>query len=326
MKITSKSLFVLIIILPTFFLSSCKSAIWKQKTVAKEAEKPLNGPHAPSSLEMVLLKGSCFRMGNFIKFMASDALPVHKVCLDDFYIGKYEVTVGSYRKFVDETSYVTEVEIEGKGMVLNATGDNWEEREGISWRNPGFEQNENHPVVMVSWNDAMAYIKWLNEKSGLKYRLPTEAEWEFAAREGGKFIEYAWGNEQPDGNVAGDEYKNHFPNRSWPVWKGYDDSFVFTAPVGSFKSNMFDLYDMSGNVWEWCADWYNLEYYASSPVDNPKGPVKGTHRVFRGGSWYSKPSSLRTGLRDAGTPNEKDFYIGFRLSRSPEEEAANAKQ
>ncbi len=321
MRTISKSLFLLSLILLTSSSWYYENNFWPQKAAAKEVKKPLH-----PLPDMAFVKGACFKMGNFFETGNSDELPFHDVCLDNFFIAKYEVTIGDFRRFVDATAYVTEVEKEGKGWILNKTGDNWEEQEGISWRNPGFDQEENHPVTMVSWNDAMAYINWLNKERGMKYRLPTEAEWEFAARDGGKFIEYSWGNEWPDGNIAGDESWNHFPKRPWPVWEDYDDSYVYTSPRGSFKPNSFGLYDMTGNVWEWCADWYKGDYYEKSPRKNPKGPVTGTHRARRGGSWFSSPKSIRTTLRDSGTPNEMDFYLGFRLARSAEAEVKNATQ
>ncbi len=316
-----KSALLLTLILLAFFIWYYNNALFKQETTVNVIEETLSQPEKgklipPSPHDMALIKGGCFKMGNFFENGGSDELPVHEVCVDDFYIGKHEVTVGAFREFFEEIDYITDAERDEKGWVLNETGDSWEEQEGINWRNPGFEQDDRHPVTMVSWNDAVAYISWLNKKSGKTYRLPSEAEWEFAARDGGKLIEYSWGNEWPDGNIAGDELGNHFPRRPWPVWEDYDDSFVFTSPVGSFKPNSFGLYDMSGNVWEWCADWYDGDYYANSPINNPEGPIAGTHRVRRGGSWFSVPQNLRTGIRDTGTPDERDFYLGFRLARN----------
>lgn len=311
------------------FLISSAIFLWheinlftKQEAQAETKEKQLKKiknikPVAPSPQKMAFVKGGCFPMGDIFENGSSDELPVHEVCLDDFYIGKYEVTVGDFRKFVDATSYVTDAEKYGKGWALNSTGDNWEELKGINWRNPGFAQDVRHPVVMVSWKDAMEYIEWLSNKAGKKYRLPTEAEWEFAARDGGKLIEYAWGNIWPNANIAGDELQRHFPERRWPVWEDYEDGYVFTAPAGSFAPNSLGLYDMSGNVWEWCADRYSANYYDNSPHKNPKGTENATHRVRRGGSWFSVPLSVRTSIRDSGTPDERDFYLGFRVARSP---------
>lgn len=292
------------------------SFLWlAENAYAEEPEKVK--PKTPLPKSMVLIKGSCFNMGDAFENGHSDERPIHKVCLDDFYMGKYEVTVSAFRKFVKSAGYLTETEKKGKGWTLNSTGDSWEKRSGISWKNPGFKQGDKHPVVLVSWNDAMAYICWLNKVSGKKYRLPTEAEWEYAARDGGKLIEYAWGNKWPDGNIAGDELKKKFSKRPWPIWEDYDDSYVFTAPVGSFAPNNFGLYDMAGNVWEWNSDWYIGNYYVQTPSNNPKGPKTGTHRVRRGGSWFSMPLSVRTSVRDCGTPDERDSYLGFRLAMTP---------
>lgn len=311
MQTNNKPTLLLSSLLISFFLLNCNSS---------ESPVPIADTPAQNAFpvpEMAFVRGGCFQMGDFFETGSSDELPVHEICLDDFYIGKHEVTVGEFSEFVEETAYITEIEKEGEGWALNATGDNWEQRSGISWRNPGFEQDDAHPVTMVSWDEAMVYINWLGNKTGEKYRLPTEAEWEFAARDGGKLIEYAWGNEWPDGNIAGDETFNYFSKRPWPVWEDYNDSFVYTSPVGSFKPNSIGIYDMSGNVWEWCADWYEGDYYSVSPRNNPKGPEKGTHKVRRGGSWFSVPLSVRVGIRDSGTPDEWDFYLGFRLAKSP---------
>ncbi len=257
-------------------------------------------------------------MGDLFGNGSSDEVPMHEVCIDDFYIGKYEVTVGEFRKFVGETGYKTDAEKAGKSWVLNSEGTNWEERKGINWTNPGYKQGENHPVVMVSWNDAMRYVQWLNKRIGMNYyRLPSEAEWEYVARDGGRLIDYSWGNKWPEGNIGGDELKKYFSSRPWPVWEDYDDSHVFTSPVGSYSPNALGVYDMSGNVWEWNADWYRGAYYSESPRKNPKGPEKGTHKVRRGGSWFSMPKSVRTTIRDSGVPKECDFYLGFRLAATP---------
>lgn len=180
-----------------------------------------------------------------------------------------------------------------------------------NWRDPGFSQTEDHPVVGVSYNDVIEYIKWLNRQSNKQYRLPTEAEWEYAARSGGKRYKYSWGNGSPSGNIADETAKAQFP--SWTVWAGYYDGYVFTAPVGKFAKNELGLYDMTGNVWEWCQDWYDKDYYSRRVRDNPKGPDSGQYRVLRGGSWSDTAGDGRASYRFRGEPMGRSYDVGFRL-------------
>ncbi|MBF0530680.1 MAG: formylglycine-generating enzyme family protein, partial [Deltaproteobacteria bacterium] len=205
---------------------------------------------------------------------------------------------------------------ETEGWAFTWNGAKWEKLSGIYWDNPGFSQTDSHPVTCVSWNDAREFITWLNrvEPQG-RYRLPTEAEWEYAAR-GGTATSRHWGDE-PDqaylyGNVADQAAK-----RTFPQIHGHecDDGYVFTAPVGSFAPNQFGLYDMIGNVWEWCQD-YHAEF-SSSPVADPMGPSSGSYRVFRGGSWTSMPSDARSAARVGSEPDNRNNYLGFRLARTP---------
>ena len=207
-----------------------------------------------------------------------------------FYLGTYHVTRGQFRQFVTDTGYKTDAE---KGEKPGAWGWNPDKKEfgfneKYSWRNAGFEQTDEHPVVNVSWNDAVEFCKWLSKKEGKTYRLPTEAEWEYACRAGTTTRYYS--GDDPEtlakvGNVADAAAKAKFPD--WKYTIKANDGYVFTAPVGKFKPNAFGLYDMHGNAWQWCADWYGAEYYATSPADDPTGPDSGYGRVLRGGSWAS---------------------------------------
>jgi hypothetical protein len=171
--------------------------------------------------------------------------PVHEVCVDDFYLGKAEVTVGQFEKFVSATGYQTEAEREGSVFALTYRG--WARVTDRNWRNPGFSQTDRHPVVCVSWNDARAFLDWLSKKTGKAVRLPTEAEWEYAARCGGKNYKYGGSNAGPTGNIADEALRRAYQVTFW--WEGYDDGFVYTSPVGSFSPNELGLYDMTGNVW-----------------------------------------------------------------------------
>ncbi len=226
-----------------------------------------------------------------------------------FYLGTYHVTRGQFRQFVADTAYKTDAE---KGERPGAFG--WDPdkkefgfNEKYSWRNAGFEQTDEHPVVNVSWNDAVAFCKWLSRKEGKTYRLPTEAEWEYACRAGTTTRYYS--GDDPEtlakvGNVADAAAKAKFPD--WKSTIKANDGYVFTAPVGKFKPNAFGLYDMHGNAWQWCADWYGAEYYAASPVDDPTGPDSGNDRVLRGGSWVNWPIIARSAIRSRITPDFRD--------------------
>ena len=192
---------------------------------------------------------------------------VHSETLNDFYIGKTEVTQAQWQ--------------------------------AIMGTNPSsFKNCDQCPVEQVSWGDAQEFIKKLNAKTVKSYRLPTEAEWEYAAR-GGKNSTY---------NYAG---SNTVDEVAW-----YDsNSGRKTHPVGQKKANDLGLHDMSGNVLEWCQDWYDIGYYAKSPSSNPPGPTTGSLRVIRGGSWYSVPAYVRVAGRNSSAPGNRDFDVGFRLAR-----------
>jgi formylglycine-generating enzyme required for sulfatase activity len=238
-----------------------------------------------------------------------------------FYLGVHEVTVGQFRQFIKDTGYKTDAE---KGtMVKGAIGWNpdtkmFELNEKYSWQKAGFEQTDDHPVVNVSWNDAVEFCKWLSGKEGKTYRLPTEAEWEYACR-AGTGTRYYHGDDPEGlaavGNVADATAKAQFPE--WEATIAARDGYVFTAPVGKFKPNAWGLYDMHGNVWEWCADWHAEQYYKTSPPEDPKGPDSGLFRVLRGGSWDFGPVSSRAANRFPYVPAYRDNFSGFRLARTP---------
>jgi len=172
--------------------------------------------------------------------------------------------------------------------------------------------------VNVSWNDALAFCQWLSRKEGNAYRLPTEAQWEYACR-AGTTTRYWCGDDQEKlaevGNVADAAAKAKFPD--WTSTISASDGFVFTSPVGSFRPNPFGLYDMHGNAWQWCADWYDAKYYGRSSTDDPVGPTSGTSRVLRGGSWNDRPSNTRSASRDRYTPDNRYVDAGFRVARTP---------
>jgi formylglycine-generating enzyme required for sulfatase activity len=255
-----------------------------------------------------------------------DEAPVHKVRITrPFYLGQTEVTVAQFRRFLELSGYRPESEADGTGGYgynpaydpdKSERGDAFEGRNPkYSWRNPGFRQGDDHPVLNVTWNDAVAMAKWLSAAEGRRYRLPTEAEWEYAARAGTRSRYHSGDDPQTLLKVA-----NLFDAEArayWPKWQAYalagPDGFAFTAPVGSFAPNGFGLYDMHGNAWEWCADYYGENYYAESPVDDPRGPASGTVRVRRGGSWHTWPLYARSSYRNWNTEQTRYTLVGMRL-------------
>ncbi|HOG12258.1 MAG TPA: SUMF1/EgtB/PvdO family nonheme iron enzyme [Smithellaceae bacterium] len=253
-----------------------------------------------TGMEFVFVKGGCYQMGDTFGGGDGDEKPVHEVCVDDFYMAKHETTVEQFRRFVHDTGYRTEAE-KGDGCFV-WTGSKWDKSHDANWRSPGFKQTQDHPVACVSWNDATAFVRWLSSKSGKNYRLPTEAEWEYAARSGGKREKWSGTS---DGSSLGDY-----------AW--YDaNSGGQTHPVGQKRPNGLGLHDMSGNVWEWCQDWYGSDYYSSSGRDNPGGPSSGSDRVVRGGGWSSFAAYSRAALRNRRVPDNRYINLGFRLALPP---------
>ena len=245
---------------------------------------------------LVFIKGGCFQMGDTFGVGASDEKPVHKVCVDDYSIGKHEVTVGEFREFVNDSGYQTEAE-QGDGCYYY-TGSKWEQRKDKNWKTPGFNQGEKNPVACVSWNDANKYIEWKSKKSGGNFRLPTEVEWEYAARSGGREEKYSGGND--------------LASVGWYT----DNSGSKTHPVGQKQANGLGIYDMTGNVWEWVNDWFDKAYYQKSSENNPEGPSSGKSHVLRGGSWGSGTLTTRASNRNHSKPSVRYNSFGFRLAAS----------
>lgn len=250
---------------------------------------------------------------------AGNEKPQHRVQITKaFCLGKYEVTRGEFRKFVVETNYRTDVEEDRKGGhgYVNRNGGELALSPKFTWKDTGFEQDDQHPVVNVSWHDASAFCKWLSKRDGHTYRLPTEAEWEWACR-AGTIERWNCGDREEDlkgnANIADASLKLKMPQANWT--KSFDDGFPFTAPVGQFRANKLGLHDMHGNVWEWCADWYDENYYAKSSTKDPAGPGSGTHRVARGGSWDYFVLLSRSARRIDLPPRERGSHIGFRVAR-----------
>ena len=228
----------------------------------------------------------------------------HRVTLTKrFYMQTTEVTVRQWRSFVRDSGYESEAETGGGAYVWY--GKKWKKKKGYYWDNPGFTQTDSNPVTCVSWNDANAFIKWLSSKEGKIYRLPTEAEWEYAARAGSST---AFANGGISELKCG--YDANLDVMGWYC----GNSKKRTHPVARKSPNVWGLYDMHGNVWEWCQDWYGN--YSSSSVTNPTGPSGGSYRVRRGGSWLSGARYCRSAYRFRGAPGGRRSALGFRLLRN----------
>jgi sulfatase modifying factor 1 len=247
--------------------------------------------------------------------------PQHRVTIARSYaLGKHEVTVGEFKRFMQATRYQTAAERDpDRGIrVWDEEKNEWARSRGKSWRNPGFTQDDSHPVVGVSWNDALAYVDWLAKQTGQAYRLPSEAEWEHAVRAGTTTARF-WGGDANQAcayaNVGDRSLKSSRPK--WPyVIHECEDGFLETAPVGRFAANRFGLHDMIGNVWEWTQDCWN-DSYTGAPWDGlpwPQGDCG--RRVVRGGSWYDPPEFARAAFRNWSGPGLRGSNLGFRLART----------
>ena len=255
---------------------------------------------------MVLIPAGDFQMGNIEYYGKDEKKGFHTVYVDAFYIDMYEVTNAEYKIFVDENpEWKKENVYQGysEGYLTH-------------WRNSQISQGyEEHPVVFVSWYAAMSYAKWIGK------RLPTEAEWEKAARGGLDYQKFPWGNTQPDGTQCNFADKNTDLERSN---KDVDDGYKWTAPVGSYPPNGFGLYDMTGNVAEWCLDKYHYQIDTNSPRCNPIGGAERiadvvenykaieTERAMRGGAWDDDARFLQVTSRDNYPPVNTEDRLGFR--------------
>jgi formylglycine-generating enzyme required for sulfatase activity len=257
-----------------------------------------------------------------------DEAPVHLVRISrPFYLGQHEVTVGQFRAFLAASGHVPESVADGTGgygynpaydPARSRRGDAFEGRDPrYSWRDPGFVQDDDHPVLNVTWNDAIALARWLSGKEGAVYRLPTEAEWEYACR-AGTTTRYPGGNDPSSLTGIGNTFDRSAAVH-WPAWRDQavdgNDGHAFTAPVGRFAPNAFGLYDMVGNAWEWTGDWYDEAYYAHSPRVDPAGPADGSVKVRRGGSWHTWPLYARCSYRNWNSTDTRYVLVGMRLLR-----------
>ena len=226
-----------------------------------------------------------------------------------FAMGRTHITKKQFAAFVTDTNYVSQ----GGCLSFGGGGGLWKKR---SWQNPGFPQDDNHPVTCVSWLDAKAYASWLTRKTGKQYRLPSEAEWEYAAKAGTVISRY-WG-ENADlacnfANVADISARNKVADISWDT-HNCNDGYAYTSPVGIFKPNNFGLYDMLGNLWQWVEDSAH-DNYEGAPTDGGVWQGKSTRRMLRGGSWSCKTSLVRSSSRLRLEESTKDQWSGFRVIR-----------
>lgn len=274
---------------------------------------------APS---LVVISSGSFVMGSPAseKGRKDNEGPQHRVTFSRaFALGQYEVSVSEFRNFVDRTRYKTDAEREGFSRIYDLRSGRLLRRDDVNWKMnyEGRKAEDNDPVVHVSWRDAQAYVTWLAQGTGKPYRLPSEAEFEYAVR-GGKSSRYWWGGGAPQGLVEnitgeGDTSRNR---RNWSTsFKGYTDHFWGPAPVGSFKPSPFGLFDIAGNVGEWVMDcWHDT--YMRAPLDGSGWVNPGCKlRVIRGGYWASSPVQTRSAFRLSAQPDSHDARIGFRIAR-----------
>ena len=290
-----------------------------------------------------------YQVNNFKAVHFEGEYPQHRVRITrPFYLGTYHVTRGQFRQFVADTGYKTDAEkgffAEQRKKVITGTPagkpsapaqplddhspvgqgahgwnpakEDFDYSKDYNWRNAGFDQTDEHPVVNVSWNDAVAFCQWLSRKEGKTYRLPTEAEWEYACR-AGTTTRYWCGDDAEKlakvANVADATTRTKLLRVSVYAIKA-SDGYAFTSPVGSFQHNPFGLYDMHGNVWQWCSDQYDEHYYAGSPTDDPTGYEGEFSRVRRGGSFISWPGSLSASGRAWDGKEGRYHDWGFRVA------------
>lgn len=243
------------------------------------------------------------------------AEPQRRVSIDHrFALGRTEVTRGQFAHFVQATGHVT-----GTSCIALGADGKPAEIAHRDWRNPGFEQTDEHPVVCVSWKDAQAYVGWLKKITGKAYRLPSEAEWEYAARAGSRTARY-WGDSREDAcrfaNVADDSRVAHAKIQRDPARVFLcKDGHAFTAPVGKFTANAFGLHDMMGNVWEWTADCWNPGYVGAPTNGRAWDKGECGLRVARGGAWVSDARLVRAAMRNRGTAEYRGDIMGFRVAR-----------
>lgn len=307
---------------------TCCSVSRSKTEEQMKSETPNINQEGIDTSHFVHLKGGEFLMGTESNegFPSDGEGPIRKVKLKEFHISPYTVTNQDFKAFVDATGYKTEAEQFGWSFVFHLLASQkikdkirqvphglpwWLPVEGAYWRKPegpdsDINDSVNHPVIHVSWNDANAYCKW----SGT--RLPTEAEWEYAARGGLIQKTYPWGDVlEQDGNHHCNIWQGTFPKVNTA-----SDGYIGTAPVDTYKPNGYGLYNMSGNVWEWCSDWFTPKYHTQTSNENPRFMKPTGKRSMRGGSFlchHSYCNRYRVAARSSNTPDSSTSNCGFRV-------------
>jgi formylglycine-generating enzyme required for sulfatase activity len=309
-----------------------------------------DGQSTPVPDGMVAIPGGTFQMGDSFSEGSSAELPVHTVTLSPFYMSRYAITNQQYCDFLN-SAYPSQITVTSNVVYQSGSGTSYpycdtyqsSTSSQIDWNGSTFtvrtksgRDMSNDPMVRVSWYGAVAYANWRSQQEGRQpcynlstwecdfnangYRLPTEAQWEYAARGGLAGKRFPWGDtinhDYANYRANGSAYSyDTSPYTTWtyhPTWN--DGVMPYTSPVGSFSANGYGLYDMAGNVWEWCHDWYSSTYYSSSPSSDPTGPTTGTYRVLRGGGWYNSAHICRVAYRYHDNPNYRVNNYGFRIS------------
>ena len=250
-----------------------------------------------TGMEFVGVPGGCFQMGDVFNEGEDDEKPVHKVCVDGFYMACTEVTQWQYKKIMGNNPSHYKADV------------NWWDNE----KTHNLKNSDQYPVESVTWEQTQDFIKKLSRKSGKHFRLPTEAEWEYAAREGGRKVRYGIGKN----SINNDQATYYDPGKSETHIFSDDEYKGTILSVGSHMANGLGLFDMSGNVSEWCQDWYGKDYYRQSSRHNPQGPSSGSFRVVRGGGWCNYARYCRSAYRFRNTPGYRFNYLGFRLLLCP---------
>jgi sulfatase modifying factor 1 len=327
-----------------FLIASPGQAFGTNETVP--AVKSSYGNHVPANVELILKDGAavsklhpfgnvqplvpamvaipagCFQMGSpTTEIGRSKDEKLHRVCVKSFKLGQNEVTVGEFNLFVEATGFKTDADhntVEYGCWSYEKKSDHpWDWRAWANWKQPiqGTYPLKNYPVTCVSYHDVMAYIDWLNEATGHLYRLPTEAEWEYAAR-AGTSTAYFWGNNPGHAcsyaNVADASTSGPF---KWPEAYACEDGHFFTAAVKSFSANAFNLYDMLGNVWEWSCSHYEENYKGEEQKCLSENPAEDVLIVSRGGGWNANAERVRSAHRNWGVAWSRQANLGFRLVR-----------
>ena len=289
-----------------------------------------------TGMEFVWIPGGCFEMGqsqaerSFLLSFAGeeacqelffDEAPRGLQCLDGFWLGRYEVTADEFAVFTEKSGYRTDAEREGTAWAYDGQTERWTVETGHarSWKNPGFPQGGRHPVTTVSWNDAQAMARWLSDSGVGVFRLPTEREWEYACR-GGTVTIWFWGDD-PDKMCTYCNIVNAASPKADALWKKAPsclEQSVYAAMVGSYAPNPFGLFDILGNVWEWCDDLYLPDHETEMSGQDDRGAGGTPKRVLRGGGWNSYPSIVRPSFRCGYPQAIRSSSIGFRLAMSPE--------